>query len=234
MRCPAEIKAVLEGNDACTLSVVAATRELLGPQFMVWEPETIRLELHDSGVDIHAQNFDALMAVITLVESTAFFWDANIFEDVCAALNATSPQFDSVNEVCPAQIAWGVKQAHLIVDSLATYEIPDELKKDERFDYEPVSYTAAACLHAGLVTVPDELSFARERLEELSSADEDLLSNVKEAWGKLDKEKLELHPYPEDEVGVQLALMATIPLYIAEQQDATKNQVALLDAASSD
>lgn len=221
-------KAVLEGSDATALASFYATTNLFGDRWMAWEPETIRMELDDLNIDIRKENFDELMAVVTLCTSTAFFYEVNTFENVCVALNAHSPQFDALHELCPAQVAWGVKQANEIVDAISDHEIPEELSTEERFDYEPVGYTVAACQHAGLITVPDSLSFARDRLENVTCADKKLVSKVKKAWSELDHSRLKEHAYGEDPVGVQLALMATIPMYLEEQWETTQQQIQLL------
>lgn len=221
-------KAILMGDDACALACIIAARELLGSQYMGWEPETIRLELDDEGVEIRDENFDALMAGITLQETSAFYWDANVFENVCVALNAESPQFNILHELAPAQIAWGVEQAQAIVEKMSDLDLPEDLKPDDRFDYEPVEYTVASCLHAGMITVPDELSFARERLEERTCAEDSLVSEVKKAWSDMDHSRLEEYPFGEDAVGVQLALMASIVVYCKDERRRLNEQLAML------
>lgn len=220
-------QAILEGDDACALSVLRACEHLFGTEFMEWEPETFRLEFDELGIEILDENFDGLMAGITLITSPTFFYDANAFENICVAFNDGAAQFDVLHELCPAQIAWGVEQAKLVVDALAEYEIPEELPFEDRFDYEPLGYVAATCKHIGMVTVPDELAFARERVEELSNTDASFISKVKKAWRELDQSKLEEHPFSEDAVGVQLALMATVVLYMKEQREALKCQADL-------
>lgn len=224
-----EIKAILEGNDACALAVLSAIGKLFGDQYLDWEPETFRMELNDRGVEIRDENFDALMAGITIVKEPCFYYDANVFENACMAFNSQSPQFDILHELCPAQIAWGVTQAQGIVDALAEYDVPEDLEPGERFDYEPIGYTAATCIHAGMVTVPWDLEFARERVEELSNAHESFISDVKKAWSELDHDRLEEHPFGEDAIGIQLALMATVEVYMRERKDALKFQGALLN-----
>lgn len=223
------VKAVLEGDDACALAVMRVVEHLFGDKYIEWEPETFRMEFDERGIDVLDENFDALMAGITLIKEPSFFYDANVFENVCVALNSESPQFDTVHELCPAQIAWGVFQAQAIVDALAEYDLPDDLPPNERFDYEPIGYTSAACIHAGFVTVPAELEFARERLEEHNNAHDAFISKVKKAWSELDHSRLLDHPLGEDAVGVQLALMATIKIHHQERMDALQFQCALLD-----
>lgn len=223
------IKAVLEGNDAAAMAVYKAVSMCLGASAFGWEPETIRMELDDEGINILPENFDALMAVITLRTTTDFWWDANVFENVCVALNGYSPQEDVLHDVTPSQIAWAVKQAYDIADGVDDFNIPEELEKPDWFDYEPVLYTAISCREIGMVTVPDELAFARETLEEKVDADEDFVSEVKKAWSELDTSRLRQHPYGEDPIGVQLALMAAIRVHVQDETARLDEQVELLE-----
>ena len=223
-------KSILEGNDATALTIALATKKLLGDGFWDWEPETIRIELKERDVEPRDENFDALMAVMTLREQPSFYYDGNVFENVCAALSNHPVQFDILQELCVANIAWAVQQAHLIVDTMATYDIPDkeELPVDERFDYEPIAYTAAVGLHTGMVTFPEELSFAREYMEEKSNASDKFISHVKKRWTEI-KPKISETSFTESAVDIQLALMSTVPMYIHEQTQKLDAQKELLN-----
>jgi len=217
------------GDDACAIACVVAAKKLIGPTFFSWEPESIRLELTDLDVEILDENFNALMAVITLRETTNFFWDANVFENVCVALNGETPQFDIVHELAPGQIAWGVEQANMIVDNFSDHEIPEGLEMVERFDYEPVEYAVSSCLRAGLITVPEELLFIQDRIEVRTQAPQKLVGDVKKSWNELEKCKCQEHPFSEDAIGVQLALMSAVHLYVKEQKELLQSQLRMLE-----
>lgn len=221
-------KAILKSCDARALAAIVATERILGPQFLAWEPETIRVELADEGVEITSANFDALMAAITLRVTTNFYWDANTFENVIVALNAHNVVFDTLQEVTPAQIAWGVTQAHLIVDKLSNHDIPKKLSRDDRFDYEPVCFAVAACMHAGMSVAPKELSFCRELLDKRTQSDREFVSQIKKAWRKMDKTKLSAYTFKDTPVDIQLSKMATVVLYVQAENKELEKQLALL------
>ena len=228
---PVELRAILLGEDACAEAVFLAAVHILGERFIAWEPETIRLEMEDLGVRMREENFEALMACVALKESTDFFWDANAFENICVALNGEIPDVDGEDVLSPAQIAWAVEQAVRIARSSFGAEIPDDLSTDDMFDYEPVNYTADTCLNAGMVCAPDELAFCGEQLKRYTCAEEDLCLDVKKSWEKVDQEKLEEHPFGEDAVGVQLALKATVVVYLRMQRARLLQQVNMLREA---
>lgn len=229
MRRKQRAKAILTGNDACARAVYEATKLVLGDRFESWEPETIRMELDDRDIDIYRENFDALMAVVTLRTTTDFWWDAIAFENICVALNGKSPHLDIFHNTAPAQIAWAVEAAHDIVESSDELMLPDDMKPDERFDYEPIEYTAGCCLEYGMAVVPSELGFARERLEELTKADDELISKVKKAWSEMDHSRLQQHAFGENAVDVQLALMAAVRTYVQDKRKCLDEQRELLD-----
>lgn len=175
-----------------------------------WEPEAVRLEIEDLGIEVAEENVEAFMAIRASRLHPAFAWDANVFENLTLALNNEPVDPGSIQYVTPPHIAWAVEQ------------LRDLMPGEFEFDYEPVAYTVASCVHYGLVTCPPELSYAREELERMTPHADELRSEVKKRAAEV-HDPVD-HPYGEDAVGVQLALLASVTAYCDERRRAKMSE----------
>lgn len=207
-------KDLLQSDDTCALALYHAFQRVFRSNVDTWEPESIRLEAMERKLDIPEENYDAYHAFRALRMHPAVFWDGNVFENTVMALNGYPVDPASVQTANPGQIAWAVEQIRMFEDD------------DYEFDYEPVAYTAVSCKFYGLVYAPDCLSFARERLEEITPEHAELREDVKKRWAEI--EDPTEYPYDESQEGVQLALLASIYEYLRDRRECLKDQLASL------
>jgi hypothetical protein len=193
-------------EDATATAVFEAAKRLLGPGFLAWEPESIWLELKDHGVDMDQTNRDKLMAASTLIQTGGFYWDAAAFENTTMAFNDLPIAPDAIQEASPAQLAWAVFEAELLLHR--EYQEPGE------FDYEPARYAAVSMNRAGHIVAPESLAFAQEELDKLNQGNLDLKDKIKQRWENLDKSNLTELELAETPLDTQIGYLAACHLYV--------------------
>jgi hypothetical protein len=203
-----DARQILQDTESCATSVYRAACKLVGKQLLNWEPESIWFELKDHEVDLSDVNRDKLLAVSTLLQYPAFYWDAGIFENTTMAFNNYNVMPEVLQEATPAQLSWAVYEAELLMRSDG---------QDPEFDYEPARYAAVVMHRQGLLLAPSLLVFAQEELDKLNRGHKDLAEEVKKRWEALDKNKLDTVEFKEDSIDVQLSQLATIELYVNER-----------------
>lgn len=201
--------------------LILALKNVLGPGVMVWEPDTIWMELERKTGDVPLVNRDKIMAAITLSEMPAFYWEVNTFRNTVMCFNDTRTNIDIVQEATPGELAWAVYEAELILQEAQQWE--------PEFDYEPRIYTAEVLHRHGFVVPPEILSFAKDELSARNVPDVDRLSKtVQEKWAKLDKSDLRNHPFKETPVDVQLAKLAAVNVYMEDRVENYKKKLSKL------
>lgn len=208
-------------NDESSATVVFETaKRALGATFMAWEPESIWLELKDEGVDLSPINRDKLMAVLTLIQTGTFYWDAAVFENTIMAFEHQHSSPEVLQEASSAQIAWGISEAELILER--------NDKEEGVFDHEPAQYTAVSLHRAGLVVAPDLLEFAQEELDKLNRGNLDLKDEIRKRWKALNKDKLDQLELGETPIDVQIGYLAAVYIHVAERAKQLKDELAQL------
>lgn len=206
-------------NDKSSATVVfEVVKRALGASFMAWEPESIWLELKDEGVDLSPINRDKLMAVLTLIQTGSFYWDAAVFENTIMAFEHEHSSPEVLQEASPAQIAWGISEAELILSRNS--------KEEGTFDHEPTQYTAVSMHRAGLVVAPDLLEFAQEELDKLNRGHTDLKEEIQKRWKALDKDKLDQLELGETPIDVQIGHLTVAYLHVVERAKQLKDELA--------
>ena len=106
---------IMLNENATATAIFEAAKRLLGPGFLAWEPDSIWLELADHDIDMDQTNRDKLMAASTLIQTGGFYWDAAAFENIAVAFNDLPIAPDAIQEASPAQVAWAVFEAELLL-----------------------------------------------------------------------------------------------------------------------
>ena len=204
-------KMILQDEDAPAAVLLVVLKNILGPAVMIWEPESIWMELEDrEHLNIPAINRDKLLAAMTLLEVPAFYWEVNTFQNTVMAFNNTAPNIDIIQEATPAYIAWAVYEADLVLQENQDWE--------PEFDYEPVLYTAESLHRAGFVLAPKILEFAQEALDK-RNGDGALVTKaqVQDAWNDIKDSSLLDREFTETPLDVQLAKLAYVQVYTNER-----------------
>jgi hypothetical protein len=212
-------KELLENKDTTATACMAAMDEILGSQWMSWEPQSLWIELHRQGIKVDDLNKDQILAARCLITTGRFWYDANVFEKTCISFNNEEPSYDALEDAPIAYIAWAVREANLIFEKYES-EVPE-------LDREPVCYTGVQLYREGFVLAPESLSWAQEELDKHLAKDcKELKKQVKQAWAAAPKNELLDAAYPETPVGVQLARLAAVRVYYD-----SKKQQLLKDSA---
>lgn len=213
----------LKNDESFASAMLIAVRMLFGNQCLAWEPESFWVACEtDHDLDVPTLSRVKLMAAMTLVKTPRFYSDANVFEKTCLAFSDVVPMPNAINEASPAQMAWGVFEAEMLMQSEGV---------DPDFDYEPKRYAAVSMAHDGLLLAPGLLVFAQEELnKQLRSPVEDIMRAVHETWERIsrDTDSIRNYEYGNDPVDVQLAKLASIELYVRGRATRYQNELSKL------
>lgn len=212
----------LSDPEACASTLYLSARDIWGSELDDFEPETLRLECLHRKCEVPDENWDALMAAVALRVDGRFFIDANVFEKTVLAFNDYEIHPGMFQNAEPEWVAWAVWEACELTKDI----FPADECSTDYLDYEPTSYTAVACQYDGLVVAPESLEFCADRLAELTPKHEELRSEVKKAWADIDKNRLADHAFEESAVGVQLAHLASVQLYLDEHKERCERQLS--------
>jgi len=211
---------LLLSDDVCATSAFRAAQTLLGQQFIAWEPESIWMELDDNGVDLSEKNRDKVMAVSSLLQYPAFYWDVNIFEDTAMAFNNEHVIPMVLQEASPAQLSWAVYEAELLTQADGN---------DPDFDYEPARYAAVCLYREGMLVAPELLEFAQDALDTLNRGNRDLVAKVRSRWEKVREVRLSTLELEETPIDVQIGRLAAIKLYVDERAEKLQTELKALE-----
>lgn len=195
-----------------------ATEMVLG-DYVAWEPESIWEELGRQGIDVPIENHAKVMAGVALLLVPSFYWDAIVYEKTAIAFSGHVPSPDILEEASPAQLAWAVVEAGMILKTAraATWE----------FGHEPRAYTGVVLARAGFALVPDALHFAQKALDRERPAD-DFRDVVAAKWRQVDKTRLHTLSLGETREDVQVARLAAIELHVRERTTTAERELGAL------
>ncbi|MCA8940371.1 MAG: hypothetical protein KDB07_11205, partial [Planctomycetes bacterium] len=142
-------------HDTHPLILDLQATKLLGPEWFVWEPETIRLVLpKEAGQNISEINWQKLQACKTTHVNPGMVFDEwEVFLRVITALNNVVPDSDILQQPNAARLYAGVGMLRM-------------LDPDEDFSREVRRFIAASLLYQGIIFAPGELSFVQDLLLE--------------------------------------------------------------------
>jgi len=211
---------ILTKEDATATAIFEAAKQLLGPSFLAWEPESIWLELDDNKINMDTVNRDKLMAATTLIQTGGFYWDAAMFENTAMAFNDLPVMTDAIQEASPAQLSWAVFEAKLLLNR--------QLQEAGEFDHEPERYAAVSMHRTGYVLAPELLSFAQDELDKLNQGNIELKEQIRKRWEGLDKSKLKELKLAETPLDVQIGYLSAVHLYVERMARQLKNELSTL------
>jgi hypothetical protein len=217
---PAARSILLDAESTAT-GCFLATRAICGKGCRSWEPESIWLTLERRGIDVPTINRDKILAAHTIMVMPAFWWEVNAFENTLMAFNNVLSDPETLQLASPAQIYWGVFEAEMLYNYGNIPETPE-------FDHEPISYTAAALHHAGLIYAPDILSFAQDELNTLNNGKRIIAAaEVDKAWAKMRQRDVSTMTFKEDSpLDVQLSRLAAIQLYVNDRTEQYQRDIS--------
>jgi hypothetical protein len=132
-----------------------------GYTWIAMEQEEICDRLADAGISFNEEDYDSAInkinAIKTFLLSDSFFVDPNVFEKIVLAINDKYVDPDLDQDVDIADIVFAFRELKSIVDFEAV------------FSSEVRAETAIAAANDGLVVLPEELSFAQDKLDKINS-----------------------------------------------------------------
>jgi hypothetical protein len=145
----ARMQALIQSEDTFGTTMLAIAVEVIGENFLDWDPATIRMELEDSlRSRCHDIPFNRLMGAVNVITSDAFY---NSLPDFVQIVNAIAdgipPQFPVLPD--SEDLAWAMTEGLLLW--------PPDDDNDEPFAQEIVDYIGMTLDSEGLTTPPDIL-----------------------------------------------------------------------------
>ncbi len=217
---PEAARRLLSIESTSAVALLAAAEVFLGGEFLLWEPETVWLELQHRGVSILPVGRAKLEAVRALLLVPSFYWDAIVFEKTALAFDGHVPNPDALEEATVAQLAWAVKEAAWVATHVG--------EAAKAFEHEPAAYSAVVMHRDGFILAPEQLAFAQDLLDNVNETDNALKTEVREKWAALDKSTMDVHAFDESFAGVQLARLAAVELHVREREDRAAADLAAL------
>jgi hypothetical protein len=135
-------------------------KKYLGPGFIAWEPESMWMEFQGLGLELSDANKDKLLACVTLVTTSQFYWNIHAFSSTVAAFNELPFLPGYIEEHEPKHIAWAVVEARnvLAVEDQEFYPL----------DIDIEAYVGVCFHREGFVLVPDILRDSQDDLDRLN------------------------------------------------------------------
>jgi hypothetical protein len=209
-------------------AMMACARILLGPSYHVYEFDTIRKALMDQDISVPQPNFDRLWAALTLISSTAFFWDARVFSATVRAFAGEDVEPEILEPIPPVFLGWGIREADEIMKA---HLERGEGWSGEFIDGEPLEMVVASLHDAGFIQAPKGCEWVQPYLDE-ATGPSTLRPIIERRWGQLDKDNLADTEFKEDAVGIQLARLAGCAIYYDEREASLRKQLATLLSGS--
>jgi len=167
MALTAKLKQVLLNTDTPATVLLVLASDLLGPELLTWDPETIRMELEEAaGCKVSTASLNKLMAAIEIVTTDSFYRDLPSFIRLCNALYNGTLGLDTWDPADASEVAWGITEALLLW--------PPAPQEEEPFDHKIVEYIGHALKDEGIMQPPDVL--------QLGLLPEDIWSKVQGAF----------------------------------------------------
>ena len=212
-------RSILQDAAAPATAVLVAARQLLGPMFLAYEPETLWLELDPC----HSAR-DKLMAAIALAMTPSFYWDYRVFGATTHALNDEIVLPADVPRCTAEQMVWAAFEAELL---LALTESENE-NTQPVYDDSVKAYVAVTLFTEGRVLPPTGLVFADEELQRLLSPEALVLrKEIKEAWEARPKgTSLETMSRETSPVGIQIQHLAATWAYVEARTERLRASLA--------
>lgn len=155
---------IVNEPEATPLELLDYLMAVFGKDWIYWEPETLWKHIDLSKVEQPAYNKNKIHAMRVILNNDTFWKDWVVFEKVTLALNGLPPDFNIVEEVSPAHMAFAIRIAY----QLRRYPGLNTPGKDPIFSSEVKKYIAARCFLDGTVYLPEPLSFAQAALNDMT------------------------------------------------------------------
>lgn len=211
----------------CASACAHAMEILLDQAWLLWEPETLWLELNHMGVDVPLGNRGQIMAARSLFSTGRFWYDAHAYAATCIAFNNEEAVHVSIEDAPVVYMNWAAYEASTIIKDLGDGDTPPA------FEHEAVAYTAVQLVREGFAIAPKYLDFADHELSRLYPKENSKLRDqVRAGWASAPKTaSLMEAPFPESAPGVQLARLAAVQAYFDMREQRRNKQLLALKAA---
>lgn len=143
--------AAARDNELEALTVAAHIEDKLGPDWITYEPETILEE-----TKISAEDLVKVLCVRHVLYDVSPFTDWHVFEKMAVILNGRTPDFETTQDLSPAELAWAAHHMRYI-DPVTPFS--EEVK----------NYIATFLRDAGCVVCPDSLGDCQPNLDRITS-----------------------------------------------------------------
>jgi len=140
---------LLDPETSATVLLIAAS-DLLGPEWLNWDPMTIRMEMQEElGSPLKEPSFNKLLAARELVTTDGFYTNLPDFIRLCNALYNGSVSPHAFDPADAGEIAWAITESLLIW--------PPDPNEEEPFTDQILEYIGKTLDEEGIMTPPDVL-----------------------------------------------------------------------------
>ena len=208
-----DLKALIEDEATLAHPCFVAISELLGPEWVEWEPEVVWLTAHRAHkVTVPVGNRGQILAFRSLLTTGRFWYDALVFSKTASTFNNEDPGYDSFDFSVPvAYMNWAVYEA--------TRAVPDF-----QFGDEVARFIAARLYEGGYRMAPMYLAFAQDYLDDYyPRGSESDLAELKKLWASESDLK---ETDPDDPNHVQLEMLRAVRGYYRQRKRDYMRQMA--------
>ena len=210
-------KRVVENDESSASALYLATRIILSPDFVEYEPDTLWMLL-----DVPLINRDKLHAALAMHNSSDFYIEPRVFGAIAQTLTGDVPQIDQMPHPTIFQMAWAAWEGEVLYALTST----DAQVSTPEYTIDVATYVAIGLFDAGYALAPEGLRFAQEALEKLLSPAGLKLS--KETAAAYHEKPDALGPFENSALGVQLSRQAAVSLYLTKRAEVVEAELKAL------
>lgn len=182
-----------------------------GPDWMTWEPETLRMRIeHDFNQGVSDLNMHKVQAMKTLHFVDTFWTDWEVFCWVIMAVNGVPPDFN-------------IMQVPTVAQAMIAVDIANRVRTDASFSLEINDYLEQVHMFNGIFCPIEPLGFVTmDDTEDYPVEPEDIKSlwPAVRATGK--------HPQAETVTAEQLRRMLDLRIFLEESRTTLRSQLPLV------
>lgn len=202
---------------------------VLGENFVQWEPESTWMVLTRHGYDLNHDERDKIMAAMTVLLDTSYFYDFQAFNAMCVGLNDDEVTPDTIVPIAPPLISWSIIEIQAMLGDFKNNQVRPDLFVIPKYDWEITQFIAANLKNSGYVLAPIGMEFAQESLDELNKNTADISPTVvSEALDKLSDTPFNTIEIDEDPYQIQIARHIKCYAYIQDRIEQSNQEESLV------
>ena len=165
----AGLRIIPDGEDMSPLVTCSVMTNCFGPDWVNWEPETIRQEIKRHNMMPQSLTgtreeivYDQIFALQLCYSHSGVFDFWNMFEKVAKALNGYKVNMQILQPTSPKEAVFALRTIRLLRSDLADDKLGEELTK----------YLAACCFQNGFLVAPGDMQDSQKFINDIAGGDD--------------------------------------------------------------